>query len=92
MPFRLPPDEAWEALESIRAVTALVGLTPPQTFDAIRSYSQDGGIGPRLYDRLIGETALVHGIATIVTWNVGHMTNLFPNLQILTPQSFVARN
>lgn len=89
MPFRLPPDEAWEALESVRAVTALLGLTAPQTFDAIRRYSQDAGIGPRLYDRLIGETAVVHDIAAIVTWNVGHMKNLFPALQVVTPGAFV---
>ena len=58
-------------------MTILLGLTAPQTFDAIRSYSQTGGVGARLYDRLIGETAVVHGIKAIVTWNVGHMQSLF---------------
>src|SRR5579871_5076929 len=42
-PFRFSPEEAWAALESVRAATALLGLTAPQTFDAIKSYSQAGG-------------------------------------------------
>src|ERR1700744_3302715 len=56
--FKFSPQEAWAALESVRSVTALVGLTPAQTFDTIRRYSADGGIGARLYDRLIGEAAV----------------------------------
>lgn len=90
--FRFSPEEAWAALESVRAVTTLLGLTPAQTFDAIRSYSQGGGVGARLYDRLIGETAVVHGIAAIVTWNVGHMQSLFPNLHVATPREFASDN
>lgn len=87
-PFRFTPEEAWAALESVRAVTALIGLTAAQTFDAVRNYAQDGGIGARLYDRLIGEHAIVHEISTIVTWNAGHMRNLFPRLTVSTPQEF----
>ena len=87
-PFQFTPQEAWAALESVRAVTTLVGLTAPQTFDAIRGYAQSGGIGARLYDRLIGEAAVAHGIARIVTWNVGHMRGLFPNLNVETPKEF----
>jgi predicted nucleic acid-binding protein len=87
-PFQLAPEEAWAALESVRAVTALVGLTAPQTFEAVRSYAQSGGIGARLYDRLIGEAAVTHGIPAIVTWNVGHMRSLFPNLSVSSPSDF----
>lgn len=87
-PFQFTPVEAWAALESIRAVTALVGLTAPQTFEAIRDYARTGGIGARLYDRLIGEAAVAHGISQIVTWNVGHMRSLFPNLSVETPKEF----
>jgi len=86
--FRFSPEEAWAALESVRAVTSLVGLTAPQTFDAIRSYSRTGGVGARLYDRLIGEAAVVHGIPAIATWNVGHMQTLFPTLRVVTPEAF----
>lgn len=89
-PFQFTPEEAWAALESVRAVTSLVGLTAPQTFDAIRSYAQTGGIGARLYDRLIGETAVSNAIPRIVTWNVGHMRSLFPDLTVTTPNDFVA--
>jgi predicted nucleic acid-binding protein len=88
-PFRFTAKEAWAALESVRAITALIGLTPAQTFDAIRSYAQTGGVGARLYDRLIGETAVVHDIRTIVTWNVGHMRGLFPSLGVVTPEDFL---
>jgi predicted nucleic acid-binding protein len=84
--FQFTPEEAWAALESVRAVTALVGLTAPQTLDAIRSYAKSGGIGARLYDRLIGEAAVAHGIPGIVTWNVGHMRSLFPDLGVMTPE------
>ena len=84
-PFQLTADEAWAALESVRAVTALVGLTPPQSFEAVRGYAQGGGIGARLYDRLIGEAAVAHGIPAIVTWNVRHMRGLFPALSVETP-------
>jgi predicted nucleic acid-binding protein len=87
-PFQLTPAEAWAALESVRAVTVLVGLTAPQTFEAIRSYAQGRGIGARLYDRLIGEAAVAHGIPGIVTWNTGHMRSLFPNLSVTTPKDF----
>ena len=87
-PFRFTAEEAWAALESVRTVTRLIGLTPAQTFDTVRSYAADGGIGARLYDRMIGETAVVHGIPTIVTWNIGHMRGLFPTLDVRTPRDF----
>lgn len=89
-PFRFTAEEAWAALESVRAVTTLVGLTPGQSFDAIRAFAQGGGIGARLYDLLIGEAAVVHDIPVIVTWNVGHMRSLFPDLTIATPKEFVS--
>ena len=85
-PFQLMPEEAWAALESVRSVTALVGLTPAQTFEATGRYARSGGIGARLYDRLIGEAAVAHGIRRIVTWNVSHMGSLFPDLDVRTPR------
>jgi hypothetical protein len=73
-------------------VTSLIGLTAPQTFDAIRSFAQRGGIGARLYDRLIGEAAVTHAIPQILTWNVGHMRGLFPKLTVATPKDFIVAN
>lgn len=87
-PFGVPPDEAWAALASVRAVTALVGLTAAQSFDAIRTYAQSGGTGARLYDKLIGEAAIVYGIPVLITWNIGHMRGLFPKLAVCTPKQF----
>jgi predicted nucleic acid-binding protein len=68
-----------------------LGLTPAQTFEATRRYAASGGIGARLYDALIGEAAVLHGIPDIVTWNTGHMRGLFPNLDVLTPEAFAAK-
>jgi predicted nucleic acid-binding protein len=88
-PFRFAAEEAWAALESVRAITQLIGLTPAQIFETVRGYAGDGGIGPRLYDRMIGEVAVAHGIATIITWNIGHMRGLFPALAVKTPREFL---
>ncbi len=53
-------------------------------------FARTCGIGARLYDLLIGETAIMHGISTIVTWNVSHMRGLFPTLNVATPTQFKA--
>jgi hypothetical protein len=85
------PEEARAALESLRAVTRLVGLTPSQTFDVVRTFASNGGVGARLYDALIGQAARVHDIPRIVTWNARHMRGLFPDVDVLTPQAFLTR-
>ena len=46
--FRRTPKQASHALASVASATTLLGLTPAQTFEAIRDYAQRGGIGPRL--------------------------------------------
>ncbi len=83
--FQLTPQEAWRALESVQAITSLVGLSPPQTLETVRDYARSGGVGARLYDRLIGDAAVTNGIGMIVTWNLGHMRSLFPGLTVATP-------
>jgi predicted nucleic acid-binding protein len=87
-PFRWSAADAIAALESVAARCALVGLTHGQTFDAIRQFASDGGIGARLYDKLIGETAVVNGLPAVVTWNVSHMRDLFPSIDVFNPVSF----
>jgi predicted nucleic acid-binding protein len=89
-PFGFTAGEARAALESLRAVTGLVGLTPSQTFDTVRRYAAGGGIGSRLYDALIGQAAVVHGIPAIVTWNTRHMARLFRGLTVATPARYLA--
>lgn len=89
-PFRFRPEDAWTALASVRAVTTLVGLTAVQTFDTVRDYALAGGIGARLYDRLIGECAAAHDIPTLITWNVSHMRSLFPRPTVCTPRQFTS--
>lgn len=88
-PYRREPEDAWAALESIALMTKLVGLTPAQTLDAVRSYAASGGVGARIYDWLIGKAAAMAGAGAIVTWNVGHMRSLFPNLEVQTPADFI---
>lgn len=89
--FHRTPDQAWAALESVAAVTRLVGLTPSQTFDAVRAYAAAGGVGARVYDHLIGQAAVIAGAPTIVTWNTGRLRSLFPALRVVTPEEYPAR-
>lgn len=84
--FRWAPQDCWLAIGSILRVTTLVGLTPAAKVDAIRQFAGQGGIGPRLYDRLIGEAAIRNRIDTIITWNTRHMTALFPEIRVAAPR------
>ena len=86
--FAVAPADAVRALDQMRAESSLLGLTAAQTMDGIRAFAAAGGTGPRLYDRLIGEVALAHGIPAIVTWNLRHMAGLFPGLRVVTPREY----
>jgi hypothetical protein len=68
----------------------LVGLTPAQTLDAVIGYAESGGVGARLYDRLIGEAAVRAGLRRIVTWNLRRLRGLFPTLDVITPADLLA--
>lgn len=87
-PFKWTAADAIAALESVAVRCSLVGLTHGQTFDAIRDFAADGGIGSRLYDKLIGEAAVHNGISSIITWNATHMCSLFPSLDVVNPVEF----
>lgn len=78
--------DAWSALQSMAAITVLVGLSPSQTLQAIGGYAAAGGTGARLYDHLIGAVAVQYALPRIVTWNLGHMRDLFPQLQVVSPE------
>lgn len=90
-PLAFDSSAAWFALEAIAGSARLVSLTPAQTLDAIRQFAAVGGVGPRLYDKLLGEAALRNGVGRIATWNVAHFRSLFPQLQVLTPVEALAR-
>ncbi|UVO55527.1 PIN domain-containing protein [Sphingomonas sp. SUN039] len=64
-------------------------LTADLTMDAIRTFARQNGRGPKLYDYLIGQIAIVHGANCIVTWNVRDMAPLFPTLTVVTPADFI---
>ena len=87
-PFKWTAADAIAALESVASRCSLVGLTHGQTFDAIRDFAADGGIGSRLYDKLIGEAAVHNGLSSIITWNASHMRSLFPTLDVVSPAEF----
>lgn len=76
---------AIRALDTAIARIAQLELTAVQTLTAIRRFAREGGRGPRVYDALIGEHARAHAIAAIVTWNIGDMAALFPDLAVVTP-------
>lgn len=86
--FRWKPAAASDALEAVVAHVQLIGLTAAETFDAVRDYARGGGVGPRTYDRLIGEIAVRHAIPTIVSWNIRHMRSLFPELIVVPPPDY----
>jgi predicted nucleic acid-binding protein len=90
-PFRWPPAEAWAALESVAAVTRLIGLTPAQSFDAVRDFAAAGHIGARIYDHLIARAAQTAGAEVLVTWNVGHFRGLVEGFDVQTPMEMLAR-
>ena len=88
--FQFDATDVLEALESVASQCVLVGLTHGQTFNAIRDFATGGGIGARLYDRLIGEAAVVNRLDHIVTWKVSHFRELFPRLSVADPLQFVS--
>ena len=89
--FGWTPDRVMNALDTVRSRTVLIGLSPEQTYDALRDYASGGGVGPRVYDKLIGQTAVLNGIPAIISWNVRHMRALFPELDIHTPGEWGSR-
>jgi len=90
-PFAWDATEAWAALESVANATQLVGLSPAAGLDGVRLYASHGNTGARVYDWLLGQSAVMARIPAIVTWNLGHMTGLFPTLAVQTPTAFASR-
>lgn len=91
MQFQWSPATAWTAVENVASVVRLIGLTPAQTLDAVRTYASLGGVGAPVYDYLVGQAAVLNDISTIITWNAPHFRSLFPRLRIETPTEFLVR-
>lgn len=90
-PFAFDPVLAQQAVADLhRHVRVVQFQTAGQTTDVIRRFAMLGGVGPRLYDYLIGATGEAFGADTIVTWNVRHFVPLFPHLRVATPAELVA--
>lgn len=89
-PFGWPPGEAWAALESVATITRLVGLTPAQSFEAVRQFAAAGHIGARVYDYLIARAAQAAGAKILMTWNIGHFVGLIDGVDARTPMEMLA--
>lgn len=89
-PFRISPALAQQQITSLIQTIRTVSLSVSQTMETIRRFATLGGVGPRLYDYLIGATGEAFGADTIVTWNVRHFVPLFPHLRIVTPAELTA--
>ena len=83
--FGWPPAAARAALDAASSLARVLALSAPETLDAVRLYAEAEGIGPRLYDHLIGRVAVIYRVSTIITWDVGHVRALFPALDVVAP-------
>lgn len=88
-PVAWPAQRAADVLAGLRRSTTIVGLTPAQTAEAVDAFAAFG-IGPRLYDFLIGRAGLAAGATTLATWNLRHFRSLFPHSDVRSPAELLA--
>lgn len=88
--YHVQPTVAMAQIDTMAKFVRTVQLDPGATLAAMRRFTMLGGVGPRLYDYLIGATGEAFGADTIVTWNVRHFVPLFPHLRIVTPAELAA--
>lgn len=89
-PYKWPPARAVASLRSVAGSAELVGMTPAQTLDAVLRYGDNGGMGTRIYDYLIGQAAVHAGLQIVVTWNLAHLRPLFPRIEVIDPVQALA--
>lgn len=85
----LESEQAIRVVEQYAKSIEIFTLTIAEHMVALQRFADLGGIGPRIYDFLIGYVAEVHRIPIIVTWNTRHFIPLFPSLRILTPAQYL---
>lgn len=85
----LTPEQAGASLAAYARRLRPLALTIDQHVAALEEFAERGGAGPRVYDFLIGQVAVVHAIPLIVTWNVKHFAPLFPTLRVATPETLL---
>lgn len=81
----LTPPQAAAAIRDYARAFDLLQLTVEQQLEAYDRFAELGGVGPRVYDYLIGQVAVVHAIPLIVTWNDKHFAPLFRTIRVATP-------
>lgn len=85
----LAPEQAMSAIAPYTASIEVLTMMIPEHLRALQCFSDLGGVGPRVYDFLIGYVAEIYRIPIIVTWNTRHFVPLFPSLRILTPAQYL---
>lgn len=81
-----PPKDVADAVARYAGEVEVLQLSQTQHIAALMFFARRSGIGPLVYDFLIGQVAVVHSIPLIVTWNVRHFAPLFPTLRVATPE------
>jgi len=85
----LEPTAVAALLESLIAATEQRALAAEEMMTAITHFAASGGRGARLYDYLIGYSAVLERVDALVTWNVRHFVALFPTMRIATPRQIL---
>jgi predicted nucleic acid-binding protein len=83
------PTQAARFVEMLSARFSIRTLTAEQYIEGVARFAILGGAGPRIYDFMIGQVAVVYRLDTIVTSNVRDFTPLFPILNVLTPAQYL---
>ena len=72
-PYRMPPDDAKQAIETMLSRNAVViGLDSATAWDAIDTVTHAGYAGGRVYDASIAACVAKAGATTLLTWNTKH--------------------
>lgn len=87
--YAWPPMQAARFVEQLATRVSVRSLSTDQYLDAVQRFALSAGIGPRIYDFLIGEVAVLHQLNVIVSMNVRDFAPLFPTLAIRTPAQYL---
>jgi len=77
-----------DALENVREFRRRIGLLPeekPVLATFLRVLADVKPIGKRIHDAHLVATALVHGVSTVVSFNVDDLEGLSPRVTVLSP-------
>lgn len=85
-PHRLGEADALTLLEANWGRADVVGLTPREHWEVLKTCRRLGAAGGQTYDALIAACARKAGARTLLTWNRRHFERLAPGLAVLSPE------